>query len=182
MINSMHTDNPAHPQATIQLHTGSAQFVRPSLGAWVLYGLGTTNQNIPGFITINPPSGLGGAQNYGSAFLPASYQGTRLDGNGAMSDITAVVPPKLQRRQLDLLQSMNHDAEARSGSPDQIEGVIQSYELGFRMQTAVPELLDITKETRGNASVVRNRRRQERRVWPSVPDGPEACPGWRAVY
>ncbi len=147
MINSMHTDNPAHPQATIQLHTGSVQFVRPSVGAWVLYGLGTTNPNLPGFITINPPSGLGGAQNYGSAFLPASYQGTRLEGNGGMADISPVVPPRLQRRQLDLLQSMNRDAEARSGSPEQIEGVIQSYELGFRMQSAVPELLDISKES-----------------------------------
>jgi hypothetical protein len=120
MINSMHTDNPAHPQATIQLHTGSVQFVqfvRPSVGAWVLYGLGTTNPNLPGFITINPPSGLGGAQNYGSAFLPASYQGTRLDGSGGMADIVPVVPQKLQRRQLDLLQAMNHDAEARSGQP-----------------------------------------------------------------
>jgi hypothetical protein len=146
MINSMHTDNPAHPQATIQLHTGSAQFVRPSVGAWVLYGLGTMNQNLPGFITINPPSGLGGAQNYGSAFLPATYQGTRIDGSG-MADISSPVPQKLQRRQLDLLQAMNHDAEARSGSPDQVEGIIQSYELGFRMQSAVPELLDITRET-----------------------------------
>jgi hypothetical protein len=146
MINSMHTDNPAHPQATIQLHTGSAQFIRPSVGAWVLYGLGTMNQNLPGFITINPPSGLGGAQNYGSAFLPASYQGTRID-RGGMPDIASPIPSKLQRRQLDLLQSMNRDAEARSGSPDQIEGVIQSYELGFRMQSAVPELMDIEKES-----------------------------------
>ena len=147
MINSMHTDNPAHPQATIQLHTGSIQFVRPSIGAWVLYGLGTTNQNLPGFVTINPPAGLGGAQNYGSAFLPASYQGTRLDAAGAMPDIHPAVATKLQRRQIDLLQAMNRDAESRSGSPDQVEGVIQSYELGFRMQSAVPELLDISKES-----------------------------------
>ena len=147
MVNSMHTDNPAHPQATIQLHTGSAQFVRPSVGAWVLYGLGTVNQNLPGFVTINPPAGLGGAQNYGSAFLPAAYQGTRIDVGGAMPDIAAAYPAKLQKKQLDLLQAMNHDAAARSGSPDQIEGVIQSFELGFRMQSAVPELLDITRES-----------------------------------
>jgi hypothetical protein len=74
IINGMHTDNPAHPQATIALHTGSATFVRPSVGSWVLYGLGTQNQNLPGFITINPVSGLGGAQNYGSAFLPATFE------------------------------------------------------------------------------------------------------------
>ncbi len=71
----MTTDSPAHPTATIQLHTGSFTFVRPSMGAWVVYGLGTENQDLPGFITINP-AGQGGAQNFGSAFLPASYQGT----------------------------------------------------------------------------------------------------------
>ncbi len=71
MINSMHTDNPAHPQATIQLHTGSAQFVRPSVGSWVLYGLGTPNQNLPGFVTINPPAGLAGRRIMAAlSFLP----------------------------------------------------------------------------------------------------------------
>ena len=73
IVNGMHTDVPSHPQAFAQLHTGSFQFVRPSLGAWSLYGLGTENQNLPGFITMSPPTG---ANNYGSAFLPAIYQGT----------------------------------------------------------------------------------------------------------
>src|SRR5687767_2859967 len=82
IVNSMHTDTPAHPQATIKLHTGNAQFVRPSLGSWVLYGLGTSNQNLPGFITINPPGGVGGSQNFGSAFLPAAFEGTRIDAGG----------------------------------------------------------------------------------------------------
>ncbi|HKA01629.1 MAG TPA: DUF1501 domain-containing protein, partial [Candidatus Solibacter sp.] len=75
IMNGMTTDSPAHPTATIQLHTGSFTFVRPSMGAWVVYGLGSENQDLPGFITINP-AGQGGAQNYGSAFLPASYEGT----------------------------------------------------------------------------------------------------------
>jgi len=73
LVNGMHTDLPSHPQAFAQLHTGSFQFVRPSMGAWSLYGLGTENQNLPGFITLSPPTG---ANNYGSAFLPAIYQGT----------------------------------------------------------------------------------------------------------
>ncbi|MEM7601688.1 MAG: DUF1501 domain-containing protein, partial [Verrucomicrobiota bacterium] len=73
LINGMHTDLPSHPQAFAQLHTGSFQAVRPSLGAWSLYGLGTENENLPGFITLSPPTG---ASNYGSAFLPAIYQGT----------------------------------------------------------------------------------------------------------
>src|SRR5437773_616699 len=76
LLNSMHTDLPNHPQASVQMHTGSFQFVRPSMGAWVLYGLGTENKELPGFISINPLQRIGGAQNYGSAFLPAPYQGT----------------------------------------------------------------------------------------------------------
>ena len=149
VLNGMHCDNPAHPQATIQLHTGNPQFVRPSVGAWVLYGLGSGNANLPGFITINPPGGLGGAQNYGSAFLPAAYEGTRIDGDGTrpLSNIASrALSPQKQRRQLDLLQSMNQDLLARSGENQQIEGLIESYELGFRMQSAVPDVMDVSKE------------------------------------
>ncbi len=78
LIHSMQTDLPNHSQAFTQMHTGSFQFVRPSLGAWMLYGLGAENANLPGFITLNPPSDNGGAKNYGSSFLPAIYQGTRI--------------------------------------------------------------------------------------------------------
>ncbi len=78
ILNSMHTELPAHAQSFVKLHTGSSQFVRPSLGAWTLYGLGSVNDNLPGFVTIAPPTLFGGAQNYGSAFLPAIYQGTRV--------------------------------------------------------------------------------------------------------
>src|SRR5678815_481929 len=147
VLNGMHTDNPAHPQATIQLHTGSATFVRPSVGAWVLYGLGTMNQDLPGYVTINPNGGLGGAQNYGSAFLPATYQGTRVDATGIPDVRNRLLPPALQRKQLDLVQSMNHDLAARSGPNEQLEGLIESFELGFRMQGAVPELMDISGES-----------------------------------
>ena len=81
MINSMHTDVPNHSPAYLQMHTGSFQFVRPSMGAWTIYGLGSENENLPGFITLNPPSDNGGARNYGSSFLPAIYQGTKIGGN-----------------------------------------------------------------------------------------------------
>ena len=77
VISSMQTDLPAHPQAFLMMHTGNSQFVRPSLGAWTLYGLGTENENLPGFIALKPVARNGGPQNYGSAFLPAIYQGTR---------------------------------------------------------------------------------------------------------
>lgn len=147
-IRGLHTDTPAHPQAVIQLHTGTAlaSLTRPSMGAWLLYGLGTENQDLPGYITINPSPNFGGAINYGSAFLPAHFQGTRINDVGDMPNLKAQTAPSLQRRQLELIQAMNRDLAATPGAPDQVEGVIQSYELAFRMQKKVPELLDISKE------------------------------------
>jgi hypothetical protein len=147
-VRGLHTDTPAHPQAVIQLHTGTAlaQLTRPSMGAWLLYGLGTDNQDLPGYITINPPPNFGGAINYGSAFLPAHFQGTRISDNGDMPNLRPQTPPSLQRMQLDLIQSMNRDLAAAPGAPEQVEGVIQSYELAFRMQERVPQLLDIAQE------------------------------------
>lgn len=83
-LRGLHTDTPAHPQAVIQLHTGAAiaNLTRPSMGAWLLYGLGSENQDLPGYVTINPPPNFGGAINYGSAFLPAQYQGTKISDSG----------------------------------------------------------------------------------------------------
>lgn len=152
LINGAHTDLPNHPQALVQLHTGSFQFVRPSMGAWALYGLGTENQDLPGFITIKPPSRLGGAQNYGSAFLPAVYQGTKIDGvksvDGGIGNIqnSQYDQPK-QRKQLELMQSLNRDLASRFQANSELDGVIESYELAFRMQTAVPDLMDLTRES-----------------------------------
>ena len=147
-LRGLHTDTPAHPQAVVQLHTGTAQasLTRPSMGAWLLYGLGTDNQDLPGYITINPPPNFGGAVNYGSAFLPANFQGTRIADTGYVPNLKAESPLSLQRKQLDLIQAMNRDLAATPGAPDQVEGVIQSYELAFKMQGKVPELLDISRE------------------------------------
>lgn len=147
-LRGLHTDTPAHPQAVVQLHTGSANaaLTRPSMGAWLLYGLGSENQDLPGYVTINPPPNFGGAVNYGSAFLPAHYQGTRLTDTGYFPNLKASTAARLQRRQLDLIQEMNRDFAATPGAPDPVEGIIRSYELGFRMQDKVPELLDISKE------------------------------------
>eukprot|EP01031_Cornospumella_fuschlensis_P016656 gene16656-20361_t len=116
------------------------------MGSWLLYGLGTANRDLPGYITINPSPNFGGAVNYGSAFLPAHYQGTRLSDEGYLPNLKAAAPPTLQRKQLDLIQSMNRDIAASPGAPDPVEGLIASYELGFRMQDQVPELLDISQE------------------------------------
>jgi len=147
-LRGLHTDTPAHPQAVVQLHTGSANaaLTRPSMGAWLLYGLGTENQDLPGYVTINPSPNFGGAVNYGSAFLPAEYQGTRINDQGFLPNLKPSFPAALQRQQLDLIQAMNRDFAAPPGAPDPVEGIIESYELGFRMQGKVPELLDISKE------------------------------------
>lgn len=164
IINSMHTDLPNHAQAFGQMHTGSFQFVRPSLGAWTLYGLGTENENLPGFITLNPPADNGGAQNYGSAFLPAICQGTKIGGS-QLPDLYAALlkkdvapgppmknidhpntPRGLQRAQIDLIRGLNERKMERDGFHPEIEGAIESFELAFRMQSEVPEVLNIRSE------------------------------------
>ncbi len=149
MIHSMQTDVPAHPQALIRLHTGTSQFVRPSLGAWTLYGLGVENENLPGFISIAPQQG---AQNYGSAFLPAAYQGMQLGNdrqpieNSRVPNLEPLVGKKRQQIELDFVQQMNRKQLVAAGNPTEIDGVIQSYETAFRMQSEMPEILDIADE------------------------------------
>ena len=151
LLNGMHTDSPAHPQASVFLHTGNFTFVRPSMGAWTVYGLGTENQNLPGFVTLNPAP-QGGAANYGSAFLPATYQGTRISIAPGESPIANLRNAKLgneaQRKQIDLVQEMNRDLLNKAKVNNEIEGLIESYELAFRMQDSVPKALDMAKESK----------------------------------
>ncbi|MDB5310743.1 MAG: hypothetical protein JWO38_4945 [Gemmataceae bacterium] len=149
-LRGLHTDTPAHPQAVVQLHTGSANaaLTRPSMGAWLLYGLGSENQDLPGYVTVNPPPNFGGAVNFGSAFLPAHFQGTRINDAGDLPNLKPQTAASLQRRQLDLIQAMNRDLAATPGAPDAVDGVIESYELAFKMQGKVPDLLDTSKEPR----------------------------------
>ena len=154
LINSMKTDQPNHPQAFAQMHTGMFQFPRPSMGAWTLYGLGTVNENLPGFITLCPPVGLGGSVNYGSSFLPAIYQGTRIGFNGqpiaaaVVSNLNNPRPQAAQRSQLDFVQQLNRTALENDPSHAGVEGMIQSYELAFRMQNTLPGLMDLGNEAR----------------------------------
>lgn len=159
LLRGMHTDQPVHPSASTQLHTGSAQFVRPSLGAWTLYGLGTTNDSLPGFVSIN--AAAGSAQNYGSSFLPAIYQGSplgrtsrlarRLPSESSSETVADIQNPHLtskqQRQQLDLVQRLNREKLRQEKVHPGIEGVIESYELAFRMQSAMPEVMDLSKES-----------------------------------
>jgi hypothetical protein len=154
LLNSLHCDLPNHPQAAVQMHTGNFQFVRPSLGAWVLYGLGSENQELPGFITINPISRIGGATNYGSSFLPAAFQGTKIGGEGvqlAKASVPNIRNAEMtrpqQRQQLDLLQKLNQDRLQTDKVNPELEGIIESYELAFKMQSAVPKVMDFADES-----------------------------------
>ncbi len=155
VIRSIYADNTAHGGALLQLHTGSDTQVRPSMGSWITYGLGTENQNLPGFITICPTLGHGGVQNWSSAFLPAPYQGTPI-GNASIPASRAAInyitnpdtPRDMQRMQLDMLKSINEEQLRHFGHEPQLEGRIQSYELAFRMQTEAPTLMDISTESK----------------------------------
>lgn len=155
VIRSMYGSNPAHGGALLALHTGSDTFVRPSMGSWITYGLGSENQNLPGFITICPTLGHGGVQNWSSAFLPAAYQGTPI-GNASIPAERAAIsyiknpetPAELQRMQLDVLKEMNEDQLRHFGADPNLEGRIQTFELAFRMQTIAPEIMDLSGESK----------------------------------
>jgi Protein of unknown function (DUF1501) len=156
MINSMCGSNSRHGGALLELHTGSDTFVRPSLGSWITYGLGTENQDLPGYVTICPTLTHGGVNAFNSAFLPAVYQGTPL-GNASIPSDQATIPfiknadgttPDLQRMELDLLRELNHDRLAATGPDSSLEARINSFELAFRMQSAAPELQDISDESK----------------------------------
>lgn len=153
-IHSMHTEGVAHGPATLFLHCGSTNFVRPSIGSWVLYGLGAENANLPGFVSIAPSAGNGGPRNYGNAFLPAVYQGVALGRAGAPASEATIrnlfngqLSRDGQRKQLNLLQALNAEQLKKTPGDSEMEAVIESYELGWKMQQNAPDILDLSKES-----------------------------------
>jgi len=149
----MHTEGVAHGPSTLFLHTGATNLVRPSVGSWVTYGLGTANNNLPGFMTLNPSSSKGGPRNYSNAFLPTAYQGTVVGRagqpvkNSKLRDIdNAITSDVVQRRQFEFLQSLNHEQLTRSPPDDALAATIDSYELAYRMQMHAPGLMDLSGE------------------------------------
>jgi hypothetical protein len=153
VLRGLHTEGIAHGPATLFLHTGSINLVRPSVGAWVTYGLGAENQSLPGFVTISPSMGNGGPRNWSNAFLPPVYQGTPVGRAGIPATDAKVrdlandrLPPAEQQRQLDLLRAIN--AEQLRAGDGELEAVIDSFELAYRMQNAAPGTLDLSGETR----------------------------------
>jgi hypothetical protein len=156
VIRSMVGDSVAHGGALLQLHTGSNTFTRPSMGSWVVYGLGSENQNLPGFITLKPPLSHGGAKNWSSGFLPAANQGTAI-GHGGLNVEDLAEPieylknrgltAEQQRYELDMLQKVNRRNAERWHFDPQLEGRIQAFELAFRMQSEAPQAFDIGAES-----------------------------------
>ncbi len=151
IIRSMHTDQFNHAPAQIFLNTGFSQPGRPSLGSWVIYGLGSESQDLPAFVVMSTGSGIsGGSANWSSGFLPTIYNGVRLRNQGDPI-LNVSSPPgvdaKLQRDSLDLLGSLNHRRLEAVADPE-IATRVASYEMAFRLQTSAPELTDLKRETK----------------------------------
>lgn len=154
VLRSVHGTNPAHGAAALKLHTGAEQLVRPSFGSWITYGLGTENQNLPGFITICPTLAHGGVNNWGSAFLPSHCQGTPI-GNASLpatqANVKHIDNPHLslhqQREQIDLIRNLSQPFQESTDAQEALDSRLNSFELAFRMQTAMPEIQDLSQET-----------------------------------
>lgn len=150
ILNGMHADTGNHAQSFLQLHTGERLRKRPSMGAWINYGLGTENQDLPGFISLNAAK----TSVYSSAFLPPVFEGTPIGTNGENMSLATIpniagshLPPGVMRQQLDLVRAMNREHREARPQDQKLEGVIESMELAFRMQAAAPELLDLSTES-----------------------------------
>ena len=153
-IKSMYGSNSRHGGALLEMHTGSDTFIRPSMGSWVTYGLGTENASMPGFLTICPTQSHGGANNFGSAFLPAPYAGTAIGSVGIAAKDARIpfimnkeTPRPIQRMEIDYSQTLNRKQLESTGPDRALEGRIESFELAFRMQTEAPDLQDLSNET-----------------------------------
>jgi hypothetical protein len=151
VLRSVVSKFPEHTSANYFLHTGSGIQGRPSMGAWASYGLGSLNKDLPGFIVLNggliPPGGL---DNFNSGFLPAAYQGSVFRvGTPPVANIVRQEPTdRLQRAKIDLMKELDASLRERPGQTDEIESAIANYETAYRMQTSVPELMDLAGETK----------------------------------
>ena len=155
VIRSMHADVPNHEPSFLLMNTGESRLIRPSVGSWVTYGLGTENQNLPGFVTMCPGGyPLQESQNWQAGFLPGVYQGTYVDTKN--TDVEKLIefvknktaPGAAQRKQLDLLAKMNAMHQAERPNDPQLEARIQSFELAYRMQTEATDAFDVSRESK----------------------------------
>ena len=149
VIRSMQTDSSAHPLAIPLLHTGSFQFTRPSMGSWIMYGLGTENQDLPGFVTVKPTRVFGGPSNYGSAFLPSAYQATRIDelpSTDGPAERKHPLPEELLAGSQRLTQVLNKSLLDRGQAVPEVQGAIDSLGLSIRMQQTMPQVMNFSDE------------------------------------
>jgi hypothetical protein len=153
VIRSMHTNTPNHEPSLLMMNSGETQPTRPSLGSWLTYGLGSENQNLPGYVVLCPGIPVVGPQLWGNSFLPGVFQGTHIN-NSSMDPKKIIqnvnnpnLPRSVQRQQLDLLQRMNEAHLKERGSDDQLEARIASLEIAFRMQFEAQEVFDLGRET-----------------------------------
>lgn len=153
VIRSMHTNIPNHEPGLLIMNSGHSQPTRPSLGSWLTYGLGTENQNLPGYVVLCPGKPVVGPQLWGNSFLPGIFQGchinnSKLDPQSVIQHVhNSQLPPAVQRRQLDLIQELNREHQTRRADDAQLEARIQSYEMAFRLQFAAQEVFDLNKES-----------------------------------
>ncbi|MEO1528427.1 MAG: DUF1501 domain-containing protein [Planctomycetota bacterium] len=152
-LHGMHTEGVAHGPSTLFLHCGASNFIRPSIGSWVYYGLGTENEDLPGFVSISPSIGNGGSRNYGTAFLPARFQGTpigtagkdqlRLDNMERPADMSPIASS-----QRELIHRLNRAQLDRRRNLGDLPAIDESYDLAWRMQRVAPELMDLSQESK----------------------------------
>lgn len=152
-LHSLHGTNAAHGGALLKLHTGSDNFVRPSMGAWTVYGLGTENADLPAFVTICPTLAHGGVRNWASAFLPAECQGIPMgvaSQPATNAKVRHIVNAKWskeeQRKQIDFLQQLNRQHVAENPGVAALEDRIRSFELAYQMQDSIPQVQDLSQE------------------------------------
>lgn len=153
VIRSMHTDIPAHDVSTVMMNTGSLRIIKPSMGSWIVYGLGSMNQNLPGFISLRPGGNPPGAsKNWNSAFLPGVYQGTSI--NTSIGDVSKMIANirnpyaslNAQRLQLDLIHKLNFKHSQNLQKNAALESRLEAYEMAFKMQTEATEIFDVSTE------------------------------------
>ena len=149
LIRSMHTSHSNHYNATLGMHTGSFAFARPSIGAWMSYGLGTVNQNLPSFLVLAPDMPYAGTQVWASDFLPGAHQGTRvMPGAEPVANLVRRVPQsKQQELELEVLQAFNASHQAKRMNDPQLAARIKSFETAHGMQTEMPAALDLSQES-----------------------------------
>ncbi|HUG94420.1 MAG TPA: DUF1501 domain-containing protein, partial [Planctomycetaceae bacterium] len=155
---SMHGDDPNHEPGLLMMNSGNPQPIRPSIGSWISYGLGTENHNLPGFIVFCPGKPVVGPQLWSNSFLPGVHQGTHINNTSIdpatiIDHLQPAVPQSVQRRQLDLLQRMNREHDRQRGGDDQLEARIAALEMAFRMQSAGQEAFDISLESKATRTL-----------------------------